>query len=198
MGVKREILFRGKRQDNGKWVEGSFVKYTDCDGDKVYLIYASNGNPNNIIPETVGQFTGLIDLNGKKIFEGDIIADYFGKVYGVVEYGEGSFDSGILKYTGFYCKSSSISNDGNLCNESNKDYWNRHQVIGNIYDNPELLKLEKRGNPKEKKGNKKVKNFIIRLLPIITIVITFAIIGVLVYLIITSDIPDWLKFWLLR
>lgn len=152
----REILFRGKRQDNGMWVEGSFVKYTDYNGNKVYLIYASNGNPNDIIPETVGQFTGLIDLNGTKIFEGDIIANYFGRIYGAVEYGESSFDSGILKYTGYFCKSSSVYDDGNLYDESDEDYWDRHQVIGNIHDNPELLKLKEWKKPKEKR-NKKCK-----------------------------------------
>ena len=160
----REILFRGKTKD-GFWVEGFYTKdfkYPN-EGKLLDMIYTFSVDPKTqnfifvafeVIPETVGQFTGLIDLNGKKIFEGDIIANYFGEIYGVVEYGESSFDSGILKYTGYFCKPSRVYDDGNLYDESDEDYWDRHQVIGNIHDNPELLKLEKWKKPKEKRNKK--------------------------------------------
>ena len=129
----REILFRAKRQDNGKWIEGSFVKYTDYDGDKVYLIYASNGNPNNIIPETVGQFTGLTDKNGNKIFEDDIIK--IRRTYLNAGYEEDCFYKVAWhKYWNGWALINIKSTQSCYL-----DNVIQGEVIGNIHVNPELL-----------------------------------------------------------
>lgn len=132
--MEREILFRGKRVDNGKWVEGNYS--IDVSG-RVDILPIDNLVFFEVIPETVGQFTGLTDKNGKKIFEGDIITDdpenlSFKNFYGV-KYNEDK--------ASFYVE-----------DENHEEYlgevWDTDiVVIGNIHDNPELLKEE---TPSEK------------------------------------------------
>ncbi len=116
----REILFRGKRIDNGEWLEGY---YGFDDNKPLIAINKANGiNGYFVAAETVGQFTGLTDKNGKKIFEGDIIFDPEIKDNYIVEFDEGGFCAGDMFLQAY------ISFDEFSC-----------EVIGNIHDNPELL-----------------------------------------------------------
>lgn len=141
----REILFRGKQIDTGAWVEGAFCM-KDCDDpfgelvDRPSIIKYEpphDGYWFRVHPETVGQFTGLTDKNGKMIFEGDIVhvlgnqqvedwknVDYIGSI--------------AFLDAGFYVI------DGTIEDHAFRRYALPRldfdlEVIGNIYDNPDLL-----------------------------------------------------------
>lgn len=117
--MEREILFRGKRIDNGEWVEGMYLYIK---GHTYPSIFDMEGFSHIIITKTVGQFTGLTDKNGKKIFEGDILKAGNGHI-GYADFSEGGF---VL-----VCR----------CHSNLTDLYGAIQeVIGNVYDNPELLK----------------------------------------------------------
>lgn len=120
----REILFRGKRIDNDKWITDSETYIKDGDG-----IWLSDEDLNvvKIIPETLGRFTGLTDKNGTKIYEGDIIKGKGKKVF-AVEYSR-NIAGFITKGFGVLC-----------CPCMNTGTMKFYEVIGNIHDNPELLK----------------------------------------------------------
>ena len=127
----REYLFRGKRKDNGEWVEGCGIIATENWVSILTVIddideNSSEVNEIEVLPETVGQYTGLNDKNGKKIFEGDVVDILTeNEEIGVVTYDEGCF---YVKADGF-----SVDFRNNI---NGKDLL----VIGNIYDNLELLK----------------------------------------------------------
>lgn len=144
----REILFRAKCIDNGEWVYGVPIKKAlagshdgyyptiipECDG-RHQTIYSTE-----IKEETVGQYTGLTDKNGTKIFEGDIVQYELHDIRNtaVIKYGAPKEDSFCY---GWYLD----DNNGNtaflFCKNWIKDY--NCQVIGNIFDNPELLEGKK-------------------------------------------------------
>ena len=123
--MNREILFRGKRVDNGDWGYGYAVK----GNDKKYQMFiaASIGVgfftggiiAYEVIPETVGQYTGLFDKNGKKIFEGDIVESPHG-TQGVVEWQNA--ECAFLV---------DIGDDWQTMDDC------PYEVVGNIYDNEE-------------------------------------------------------------
>jgi uncharacterized phage protein (TIGR01671 family) len=128
--MKREIKFRGKRADGSSWVYGDLRQ--ENSGNKVIMTNLSTWGDNGdnvdpygedviVNPDTIGQFTGLHDKNGKEIFEGDIIRNKSCK--GVVVYKNGAFCLELGKSCGYVWL---------FCLDSLLD-------IGNIYDNPELL-----------------------------------------------------------
>lgn len=94
----REILFRGKRVSDGIWVHGDLVRITDGDKTTPYIYYQGE-----VIPETVGQFTGLYDSSGNKIFEGDVLAfdgaENKWEERATVVFDDGKFKLKYFKYT---------------------------------------------------------------------------------------------------
>ena len=141
--MSREILFRGKRVDNGEWTEGYLFKQWN----RTFLLWGMTvdiPNMTEVIPETVGQYTGLTDKNGKKIFEGDIIRaitlDTGSEQMAVVCFGNFIDENNGDEYIGFYIEFDGIKTTAaQLAMEEAK---NRIEIIGNIFDNPELLEGE--------------------------------------------------------
>lgn len=136
----REIIFRGKRKDNGEWVEGNFVK--GCVEDFAYIVEFGNKelcrNYVEVIPESVSEFTGLTDKNGTKVFEGDIVKTKVTEnKYTHTRKYEGIY---TVKYHDKNCYFYLAKQGNNLLFDGNWDYFlSNIEVIGNIHDNPELL-----------------------------------------------------------
>ncbi len=128
----REILFRGKKIKDGTWIEGGFCYGSNRNES---IICPKHDFSQEVIPETVGQYTGLTDKNGKKIFEGDIVLDRFTKISSDVA--EVKFCTEDVASCG--CCYEYFSGSGFKANGIRLDEC---EVIGNIHDNPELLKGE--------------------------------------------------------
>ena len=138
----REILFRGKRKDNGNWIAGGVVH---CD-DKVFIVWAhrllSKNGPTyfptmvEVIPETLGQYTGAKDKNGKEIFKGDIVRHTQQFLHGTVD------SIGVVAWSdgyGAWIISKYINNRADMFLMTE---CHRTEIIGNIHDNPELLEVD--------------------------------------------------------
>lgn len=136
----REILFRGKDSITKSWVYGALVQQQDDPlKEKAFIISYSNYQfgdfseavMHEVDPETVGQCTGFGDKNGNKIFEGDIVSICNSKTFFFIVYWNHAVKSFILKST---------VNGVNVIDCNVLDSTQDIEVIGNIYDNPELIK----------------------------------------------------------
>ena len=126
----REILFRGKRDDTGEWIEGDLRQDKDIGASYIsgWNYYADCAGlerepfEHEVIPESVGQYTGLTDKNGTKIFEGDVVNILTeNNEIGIVKYDEGGFE---------------VEADGFVIDFKQNINGTDVAVIGNIYDGP--------------------------------------------------------------
>lgn len=125
----REIKFRGKRLDNGEWLYGSLVILNGR-----YFIF-DDANRHEVDPTTVGEFTGLKDKNGKEIYEGDVIRSPLSE--------DKTRPHRIFYHTGNAAFMRALIDRKELCYlrlDQDWIYKSGKEVIGNIHDNPELLK----------------------------------------------------------
>ena len=149
----REILFRGKCIDNGEWVEGYYCKWlkgeriitysekeTDC-----IITWMSNGGMSRyeVVPETLCQFTGLYDKNDKRIWENDILMAHLDEFYPEDATYE-TVEWGVAGWAAH--ETSSIDREyGSVDREYLNEFDLEHfEVVGNIFDNQELLQEETR------------------------------------------------------
>lgn len=138
----REILFRGKRLADGEWAEGWLVQDAYCGSEppEIGEYYGGKFHGEYVISNTVGQFTGLYDRNGARIFEGDIVefrayvalSRYPVTLRGVVVFREGAFWALTSPTFDFLYTLAELCSD-----DAAEDY--AVKVVGNVHDNPERL-----------------------------------------------------------
>lgn len=120
----RKILFRGLRVDNKEWIEGYYIESVSKNAPFAYITTSYPSAPIRVYTITVGQYTGLIDKNEQKIFEGDIVN---------INYGDAFVKNAVIEYSvaSFYASTAS--------DYLELDSYYEIEVIGNIHDNLELL-----------------------------------------------------------
>lgn len=134
----REILFKAKRKDNGEWIEGYYLKRYDLLGNEEHLIFHADSYTvweyAEIDPETLCEFTGRCDKNGKRIWENDILMAHLDELYledatyETVEWGAAGW----------------VTHEANSVDRQYLDEFDleHFEVVGNIFDNKELLQEE--------------------------------------------------------
>lgn len=127
----REILFRGKDPESGEWYYGYYVKRNDGDRGSLILEDYFLESYEIVKPETVGQYTGLTDKNGAKIFDGDILE---GDLEDRLDPGAKWRSIVVWGTFGWMCK-------GRQTLPMDEFDILEGEVIGNIYDNPELVEV---------------------------------------------------------
>ena len=127
----REIKFRGKDIETGEWRYGCFVRYSEH-SSYIFGDYVDKNEVLEVLTDTVGQFTGLLDKNGKEIYEGDIVAAW-SQGYRATGDVRQRIDGLWILYPSYQ----SVTMWG-LCPNSKGE--TSVEIIGNIHDNPELVK----------------------------------------------------------
>ena len=128
----REILFRGKRMDNGEWEYG----YLDGIWEQRYILWRMTNNVHNMVevdPETICQYTGLTDKNGKKIWEGDILEGHLDD-----KFPEDVTREKVIWHENGWKTEESRCDDKAYLDEFDTENF---EVVGNVFDNPELLEV---------------------------------------------------------
>ena len=136
--MNREILFRGKRADTKEWIYGDVQQNVDAvkireQEQSIQRIAKSFV----VIPETVGQYTGLFDKNGRKIFEGDIIEAHFDELFPDLA------TTLVVVWSDYGWFGRDM--EGNVDSLERKWVSDFFEIIGNIHDNPDLLEVSDNG-----------------------------------------------------
>lgn len=140
--MEDRCLFKGKRVDNGEWIVGYLYRLSE--NNPPFIMLRKYGESYEVDEHTICQCTGLKDKNGNLIWENDIVKDLFSDVYAQIKYGsyQSCFDSTKVEHIGFY-----VNWFGRYAKSRRKDlgYWINMvdtEIVGNTFDNPELLESE--------------------------------------------------------